>query len=400
MSAGFDVAAGFDVTAVRARFSALDGSFAFFDAPGGTQVPDEVGQAIAETMRSASGNTGAAYPASKAVEAVIGSAREAAARFTGATADEIIFGPSMTALNFTLSRTVGRTLKPGDEILVTRLDHDANVAPWLDLARDNGLIVRHVDVRPDTSLNIDDLRAKLSERTRVVAFPWAANSVGTVTDARLIADLAHSAGALAWVDAVQYAPHFAMDLPAAGADVVLFSSYKFCGPHLGVAYGRRSVLESWLPYKARPAPVSPVGARFETGSLPTESLGGFLATTRYLESIGGMTAVASWERELAAKFLTGLPADTILYGVPDVAGRIPVFLFNLPGVPAAEVASRMAAQGMGVWSGGNFYALGLYERLGWGEAVRVGLTHYNTLDEVGRLTAALGSLPRTAGAAR
>jgi cysteine desulfurase family protein (TIGR01976 family) len=389
----------FDVAAVRARFGALDGSFAFFDAPGGTQVPDEVGAAIAATMRTASGNTGAVYPASKAVEAVAEEARLLAARFAGSSPDEIIFGANMTTLNFTLSRTAGRAWRPGDEILVTRLGHDANVAPWLDLAQDKDLVVRHVDVLPDSTLDIADLRRKLSGRTRVVAFPWAANSLGTITDARVIADIAHEAGAIAWADAVQYAPHFPMDLPATGVDVVLFSADKFCGPHLGIACGRRELLESWIPYKARPAPVSPAGARFQTGSLPIEALGGFSATMRYLDSIGGLTAIAEWERELSERFLAGLPEGTVLYGLPGTAGRVPIFLLNLPGVPAGDVPVRLAEQGIGVWSGTNYYSLGLYERLDWGEAVRVGIAHYNTLEEVGQLTAALTALcvPRRLG---
>jgi cysteine desulfurase family protein (TIGR01976 family) len=382
----------FDVAAVRARFSALDGSFAFFDAPGGTQVPDEVGAAVAATMRTASGNTGANYPASKAVEAVLAEARQLCAQFAGCHPDEIIFGANMTALNFTLSRTACRDLAPGDEILVTRLDHDANVAPWLHAARDNDLVVRHVDVLPDSRLDIDDLRAKLSGRTRVVAFPWAANSLGTITDARLIADLAHEAGAIAWADAVQYAAHLPMDLPATGVDIVLYSAYKFCGPHLGIGYGRREVLQSWTPYKARPAADTPAGARFQTGSLPTESLGGLIAAMRYLDSIGGMTAIADYERTLSERFLAGLPAGTVLYGQQGLADRIPIFLFNLPGVPAADVALRLAEQDMGVWSGTNYYSLGLYERMNWGEAVRVGLCHYNTPAEVDALNTAMAAL--------
>jgi cysteine desulfurase family protein (TIGR01976 family) len=388
--------AGFDVEAVRARFSSLDGSFAFFDAPGGTQVPDEVGEAIARAMREASGNVGAVYRTSKAAEAVAAEARLLAAQFAGVSADEIIFGANMTTLNFTLSRTVGRGLAPGDEILVTRLDHDANVAPWLDLARDRDLVVRHVDVLPDTSLDLDDLRGKLSERTRIVAFPWAANSVGTVTDAGKVAELAHQAGAIAWADAVQYAPHLPMDLPATGIDVALFSAYKFCGPHLGIGYARRDLLESLAPYKARPAPASPPGARFETGSLPIETLAGFAAAMRYLASIGGIGAIAEWEAGLGERFLAGLPDAAIRYGLAGVDGRVPIFLLNLPGVPASEAAARLADDGIGVWSGTNFYSLGLYERLSWGEALRVGICHYNTPDEVDRLTAALGRLCRRA----
>jgi cysteine desulfurase family protein (TIGR01976 family) len=382
----------FDVRAVRDRFSALDDTFAFFDAPGGTQVPDEVGDAVAVAMRDASGNTGANYPASKAVEAIIAQARDRAAAFTGATAEEIIFGANMTSLNFSLSRAAARGFRAGDEILVTRLDHDAGVAPWLDLAADKDLVVRHVDVRPDTSLDFDDLARKLSDRTRVVAFSWAANSVGTITDARRLADLAHAAGALAWADAVQYAPHQPMDVVAAGADIVIYSAYKFCGPHLGIAYGRRELLDSWAAYKARPAPVSPAGARFETGSLPAETLAGFNATMDYLESIGGIGAIAEWETLLGERFLAGLPEGTIRYGLPGTEGRIPVFLLNLPGVPAAGAAAELAERGFGVWSGTHFYSLGLHERLDWGEALRVGITHYNTLDEVDRLTAALREL--------
>ena len=388
----------FDVDAVRSRFSALDGTFAFFDAPGGTQVPDEVGEAIAATMRTASGNIGANYPVSKAIEAVIAEARELSARFASCHPDEIIFGANMTTLNFTLSRTACRDLAPGDEILVTRLDHDANVAPWLHAARDNDLVVRHVDVLPDSRLDIDDLRAKLSDRTRIVAFPWAANSLGTITDARLIADLAHEAGAIAWADAVQYAAHLPMDLPATGVDIVLFSAYKFCGPHLGIGYGRRDVLQSWTPYKARPAADAPAGARFQTGSMPSETLAGLIATMRYLDSIGGMTAIADWERTLSERFLADLPEGTVLYGVPGLAGRIPIFLINLPGVPAADAALRLSEQNIGVWSGTNYYSLGLYERMDWGEALRVGLCHYNTLAEVDALNAALAGLIRSASA--
>jgi cysteine desulfurase family protein (TIGR01976 family) len=390
--------ASFDVDAVRARFSALDGSFAFFDAPGGTQVPDEVGEAVAATMRTASGNIGANYPVSKAIEAVLAEARELSARFANCHPDEIVFGANMTTLNFTLSRTACRDLAPGDEILVTRLDHDANVAPWLHAAKDNDLVVRHVDVLPDSRLDIDDLRGKLSDRTRIVAFPWAANSLGTITDARLIADLAHEVGAIAWADAVQYAAHLPMDLPATGVDIVLFSAYKFCGPHLGIGYGRREVLQSWTPYKARPASDTPAGARFQTGSMPSETLGGLIATMHYLDSIGGMTAIADWERTLSERFLAGLPEGTVLYGVPGLADRIPIFLINLPGVPAADAALRLSEQNMGVWSGTNYYSLGLYERMDWGEALRVGLCHYNTLAEVDALNAALAGLIRSASA--
>jgi cysteine desulfurase family protein (TIGR01976 family) len=382
----------FDIAAVRARFSSLRDDFVFLDAPGGTQTPDEVAAAVARVYADASGNTGAPYATSRRIEAVVEQARAASARFLGCDPDEIMFGGSMTALNFTLSRTLGRTLRPGDEILVTRLDHDANVAPWLELARDAGLVVRQADVRADTTLDVSDLQRQLGPRTAVVAFPWASNAVGTTVDARAVCDLAHQAGALAWIDAVQYAPHEPIDVRAAGADVLLCSAYKFCGPHLGIAYGRRELLESWRPYKARPAPMQPVGHRFETGTLPYELLGGLVAALAYADSLGGTGQIAAWERELGERLLAGLPPGARLYGLPTMAGRVPTFLVNFPGVPSAALSAALADRGFGVWSGDSYYAPGLHERIAWGEALRIGLAHYNTLDEVDRFNQALASL--------
>jgi cysteine desulfurase family protein (TIGR01976 family) len=382
----------FDIAAVRARFSSLRDDFVFLDAPGGTQTPDEVAAAVARVYADASGNTGAPYATSRRIEAVVEQARAASARFLGCDPDEIMFGGSMTALNFTLSRTLGRTLRPGDEILVTRLDHDANVAPWLELARDAGLVVRQADVRADTTLDVSDLERQLGPRTAVVAFPWASNAVGTTVDARAVCELAHQAGALAWIDAVQYAPHEPIDVRAAGADVLLCSAYKFCGPHLGIAYGRRELLESWRPYKARPAPMQPVGHRFETGTLPYELLGGLVAALAYADSLGGAGPIAAWERELGERLLAGLPPGARLYGLPTMAGRVPTFLVNFPGVPSAALSAALADRGFGVWSGDSYYAPGLHERVAWGEALRIGLAHYNTLDEVDRFNQALASL--------
>jgi cysteine desulfurase family protein (TIGR01976 family) len=381
----------------RERFSSLRAGFAFLDAPGGTQTPDEVGAAVATVYREASGNTGAPYATSQRLEALVDEARTASARFLGCTADEVIFGANMTSLNFTLSRTLGRQLQEGDEIVVTRLDHDANVAPWLDLASDLGLQVRHADVHADSTLDLADLERQLGPRTKVVAFPWAANSTGTIVDARAVCDLAHEAGALAWVDAVQYAAHEPMDVRSIDADVVTCSAYKFCGPHLGIAFGRREVLESWRPYKARPVALEPVGHRFETGTLAYELLGGLLATYAYLDSLGGMAQIAAWERHLGERLLAGLPPSATLYGLPDMEGRVPTFLFNFPGVPSAKLSEELAGLGFGVWSHGSYYALGLHDRIGWGEALRVGLAHYNTLDEIDRFNEALATLVATHG---
>jgi selenocysteine lyase/cysteine desulfurase len=221
----------------RERFSSLKYGFAFFDAPGGTQVPDEVGDAIARALREASANLGAGYGTSLRVKEILEQAEAGAARLLGCAPHEITFGPNMTSLNFALSRTAGRELAPGDEILISSADHDAGVAPWLELARDRALVVRHIQLHPDTTLDFDDLQAKLSDRTRVVAFAWASNAVGTIVDAARACRLAHDAGALAWIDAVHYAAHEPIDVRAVGADILLCSPYKFCGPHLGIAYG-------------------------------------------------------------------------------------------------------------------------------------------------------------------
>jgi cysteine desulfurase family protein (TIGR01976 family) len=361
-------------------------------AGGGSAPSSAIAAAVAEVYRESSGNTGAPYATSRRLEALVDEARAASASFLGCTFDEIIFGANMTSLNFTLSRTLGRQLTPGDEIVVTRLDHDANVAPWLDLASDRDLVVRHADVHADTRLDLADLESQLGPRTKVVAFPWAANSTGTIVDARAICDLAHQAGALAWVDAVQYAAHEPMDVQAIGADVATCSAYKFCGPHLGIAFGRRDLLESWKPYKARPVSFEPVGHRFETGTLPYELLGGLLATYAYLDSLGGMAELAAWERQLGERMLAGFPADTQLYGPPTMTGRVPTFLINFRGVSSAQLSEELAERGFGVWSHGSYYALGLHERIGWGEALRIGLAHYNTMEEMDRFNEILAAL--------
>jgi cysteine desulfurase family protein (TIGR01976 family) len=380
---------GFDVAAVRKRFSSLR-DFAFLDAPGGTQVPDEVGDAIARALREASANLGAGYATSRRVGEILVAAEHKAARFLGCEPHEVIFGQNMTSLNFTLSRTAGRGFQPGDEILVSALDHDGGVAPWLELAHDAGLVVRHVGLHDDTTYDFDDLQRKLGPRTRVVAFAWASNAIGTVVDARRVCRLAHEAGALAWVDAVHYAAHEPIDVREVGADVLICSPYKFCGPHLGLAYGRAEVIERWRPYKARPAPVSPLGRRFETGTLPYEQLAGFNAAIDYLDSIGGFAAIVPYERALGQRFLDGISDAVTVYGLPGMAGRVPTFLVNVAGVAAEDVAARLAEAQVGVWAHDSWYSLDLYRRLGYdGKSVRIGFIHYNSPDEVDRLVEAL-----------
>jgi cysteine desulfurase family protein (TIGR01976 family) len=382
-----------DVTAVRERFSALHQGFTFFDAPGGSQVPDEVGDAVARTLREASANLGALYETSRRVGEILERAEANAARFLGCQPNEVIFGPNMTSLDFMLSRTAGRTFEPGDEILVSALDHDGGVAPWLELAHDRDLVVRSIELLPDTTLNYEHLENLLSDRTRVVAFAWASNAVGTMVDARRVCDLAHRAGALAWIDAVHYAAHEPIDVRAIDADVLICSPYKFCGPHLGLAYGRAEVIEQWRPYKARPAPTTPLSRRFETGTLPFELLAGFNATIDYLDSIGGFDAIIPYERALGEQFLAGISDAVSVYGLPSMEGRVPTFLINVGDVAAADVAARLAEQNMGVWAHDSWYSLGLYRRLGYAEqAVRLGFIHYNTAEEVDGLVAALNGL--------
>ena len=381
-----------DVAAVRRRFSALAAPQVFFDAPGGTQVPDEVVEAVARYLREANANAGGPFATSRRTDAVLAQARLAAAEFLRCDPDEAIFGANMTTLNFTLSRTVGRTLHAGDEILVTRLDHDGNVAPWLELARDLDLRVRFVDVHDDTTLDLADLERQLTERTRVVAFPVASNAVGTLTDVHRIAELAHEADALAWADAVHYGPHGPIDVRDWGVDVLLCSPYKFFGPHLGLAYGRAEVLRSWRAYKVRPAPDEPLGSRFETGTQAHELLAGFVAAVDYVHSIG-WGAIRAHERELGRRFLDALPSRATLYGLPTMEGRVPTFAFNVEGLSATDAARRLGDRGFAVWHG-NYYAQEIMERLGLGDegAVRVGIVHYNTTDEVDRLLAELAEL--------
>ena len=385
-------AVALDVAAVRARFTALERPTAFFDGPGGTQVPDSVIEAMAAYLRDSNANLGGPFATSRASDAVVVAAREATARFLGCSPAEVGFGQNMTTLNFALSRALARDLRGGDEVVVTRLDHDANIAPWLEVARDLDLVVRFADVRGDEcALDMDDLERQLSERTRVVAFPWASNAVGTITDVGRIVELAHAAGALAWVDAVHYAPHGPMDVVEAGVDVLLCSPYKFFGPHLGVFYGRSDVLERLRAYKVRPAPSEPVAHRFETGTLAHEALAGLVAALAYVDSVG-WDAIVTYERELGQRFLDALPEAITLYGIRGMEGRTPMFALTVPGRSPFQAASLLAEKDIAVWSG-NYYAVEVMERLGLPDgAVRVGFVHYNTADEVDRLLAELERL--------
>jgi cysteine desulfurase family protein (TIGR01976 family) len=381
-----------DVHAVRARFSALQRRLAFFDGPGGTQCPDEVIDAIAAYLRESNANVGAPYETSRRTDALVDHAHERAAGFLGCTPAEVAFGQSMTALNFLLTRALGRTLRAGDEVVVTVLDHDGNVAPWLELAHDLGIVGRTAGVLDDLSLDYESLAALLSERTRVVAFPVAANSVGTAPDVRRIVELAHDAGALAWADAVHYGPHGPIDVAAWDVDVLVCSPYKFFGPHLGLAFGKRELLESWRPYKVRPAADEPVGHRFELGTMQHELLAGFAAAVDYVDSLG-WEAIVAHERALGERFLAGLPAGVRLYGLPTMEGRVPTFCFDADGREPEEVARLLGERDLAVWHG-DYYAIETMRHLGLEGrgAVRAGIVHYNTAEEVDRLLDALSEL--------
>jgi cysteine desulfurase family protein (TIGR01976 family) len=382
-----------DVDAARARFSALDRRLAFFDGPGGTQCPDEVIDAIADYLRHDNANIGAPYETSRRTDGLVARAHERASSFLGCDAGEVAFGQSMTSLNFLLTRALARELEAGDEVLVTRLDHDANVAPWLALAEDVGIVVKFVGVHDDLSLDLDDLAAKRTPRTKVVAFPAAANSVGTTPDVARIVELAHEAGALAWVDAVHYGPHGPIDVAAWGCDVLVCSPYKFFGPHMGMAFGREELLRSWRAYKVRPSADEPVGRRFELGTNQHELLAGFVAAVDYIHSLG-WDAIVEHESVLGERFLGGLPDGVTLHGLPTMEGRVPTFCFSVADRTAHSVAEHLAERDIAVWWG-NYYALETMRQLGLDEddgAVRAGIVHYNTAEEVDRLLACLAEL--------
>jgi cysteine desulfurase family protein (TIGR01976 family) len=372
------------VESVRAQFGALERDLVFFDAPGGTQVPDSVIDAIAGYLRDENANLGGPFETSRLSDALIERAHAAAAGFLNAATDEVVFGANMTTLNFTLSRTAAREWREGDEIVCTQLDHDGNISPWLELAHDRGFKVQLAHVDDECRLDLDHLRSLVNERTRVVAYPFAANAVGTVTPVAEIAAIAHDAGALAWVDAVHYGPHGPIDVAALGVDVLLCSPYKFYGPHLGLAFVSGDL--AWRPYKVRPA-----DSRYETGTLAHELLAGFVACVQYLDGVG-WDFVLEHERELGQRFLDGIPTGWTLHGIPTMEGRVPTFALTHDSLSPEDAATRLGERGFAVWHG-NYYAVEIMKRLGLPDgAVRVGIVHYNTVKEVERLLDALAAL--------
>ena len=407
----------FDVAAIRARFPALSlkhggQPMAFFDGPGGTQVPDTVIDAVADYYRRSNANHGGAFETSRRSDAIVEEAHAAVADLLGVAADEMTLGPNMTTLTFHLSRSIAASFRPGDEIVVTGLDHQANVDPWIAAARDNELIVRTWEPRlDDCTLPVEDLDTLIGPRTRLVAVGWASNAVGTINPVAEIAAVAHRAGAWLYVDAVHAAPHLSLDARAVGADFVACSVYKFFGPHVGAVYGRGEILASLPAYKVRPA-----SHRFETGTGNFEGYAGALAAVEYLAWVGerlggagagadrrarlvaGMTAIRSYEMVLYRRLADGLaaiPGVTTL-GITDPAAfdrRTPTAALTIDGVTPRAAAEALGDQGIAVWDG-DFYATGLIERLGLAPegVLRIGLTHYNTRAEVDRLLAALAEI--------
>ncbi|HEV3002801.1 MAG TPA: cysteine desulfurase-like protein [Solirubrobacteraceae bacterium] len=397
---------------VRSRFPALARGAAFLDGPGGSQAPEEVIEAIAGHLRRGTANDAGVFATSRETVALIAEARRAAAALTGSEPEEIAFGANMTTLNFLLAHAVARTLAPGDEIVVTQLDHDANVSPWLRVAEDHGLVVRTAPLRTeDATLDVDALEALIGSRTRVVAFTLASNAVGSLTDARRIADAAHAGGALAWADGVHYAPHRRPDRTALGLDVVLCSPYKFFGPHLGIAAIRRDLAESWPADRVRPASETPAGHRFETGTQSFEAMAGTVAAIEYLASLGdgdldaAYARIREYEEGLSRVVLDRLPAidGVTLYGVTDPAARTPTFCFTVDGATPRAVSEALAERDVYTWDG-NYYALSVMEALGLeehGGAVRAGFLHYNTAEEAERLCDAVEEIAAQGrGAAR
>lgn len=399
----------FDVLAARARFPALSrthrgGPVAYFDGPGGTQVPDAVIAAMADVFERGVSNLGGPFDSSALAGSVTENARHAVADLFGAgDTEEIVFGQNMTSLTFAVSRAIARTWKPGDRIVVTSLDHDANVTPWRLAAADRGVAV---DVARFDSASFrlppTAVAELLTDRTRLVAVTHASNAVGTIPDVAAIAAAARQVGAITYVDAVHYAPHGVVDVVALGVDFLVASAYKFHGPHVGALYGRRELLEELTAYKVRPAPDRGAG-KWETGTQSFESLAGVTASIDYLASLGegddrrerliqGHRRVAGHMRSLMETFLAGLGDHVTLHGIPSIEGRTPTFALTVSGVTPAQAAGRLADVGLLVWSG-HYYAVEPMAQLGLGEgAVRIGFVHTTTHDEVDRLLEALESL--------
>jgi len=400
----------FSISAIRKQLPSLtqtqDGKpVVYFDNPGGTQVPQTVIDAMVRYLVRDNANHGGAFPTSRRSDAMLEEAHQAMADMLGAASrNEVAFGANMTTHTMGLSRALAHWVKPGDEVIVTRLDHDANVSPWMLLARDAGATLRWVDFHPeDCTLNLDDMERQLSKKTKIVACGLASNAVGTINDVEMISRMAHAYGALVFVDAVQYAPHGPIDVQALDCDFLMCSAYKFFGPHEGVLYGKFDLLDRLPAYKVRPADNRPPH-KFETGTQNHEGIAGTLAAVEYLASLSGakgtrrerilasMAMIQDYERSLVAHLIKGLQQikGLRIYGITDPIHfdqRVPTVAFRIEGYPPRRIAEALGERGIFVWDG-NYYALAVTERLDVedkGGMVRVGLAHYNTREEVDRL---------------
>jgi len=405
-----------DLAAIRAQFPSFAETVnghpaAYLDGPGGTQVPQRVIDAISDYLKHANANTCGAYLTSRRTNETIAAARVAMADFFGCDSDEVAFGFTMTSLTYAMSRAIVRELKPGDEVVVTLLDHDANFSPWMAL-EERGVTVRRVAFRPaDCTLDMEDLASKINNRTRLVAVGYASNAVGTINPVKKIVHMAHAVGALAYVDAVHYAPHGPIDVRDLDCDFLVCSSYKFFGPHMGVLYGKRQHLTRLQPYKLR-ANTNESPARWEWGTLNHECIAGITACVDYIAEVGrglkpsvnsrraailaAYEEFVRYERALCERLLHGLRglAGVKVYGITDpvrMAERCPTIALRAPGHTPLELATKLGDRGFFTWDG-NYYALNLTEQLDVekdGGFLRIGLFHYNTVEEVDRLLAAL-----------
>jgi len=412
----------FDLIWVRSQFPSLaqtvNGQPAvFLDGPGGTQVPQRVIDAISDYLQRNNANTGGAYVTSRHTDAMIAGARAAMAEFLGCDPDEMVLGQNMTSLTFAISRSIGRELVAGDEVVLTHLDHDANVSPWRAL-EERGVIIRMADIHQnDCTLDMDDLARKITNRTRLVAAGYASNAVGTINNVKEIVRLAHQFGAMAYIDAVHYAPHGPIDVRQLDCDFLVCSTYKFFGPHMGVLYGKREHLQRLQPYKVR-ANTNAIPNRWEWGTLNHECIAGITACVDYLAELGrrGNPSVASRRAALLAAFemiqkherglmetlIEGLLAIPGLksYGISDrkrFSERCPTVAVRIPGHTPLELATKLGERGFFTWDG-NYYALNLTEKLDVekdGGFLRIGLAHYNTMEEVERLLSVLGQIAQS-----
>jgi len=410
-----------DSNRIRAEFPSLDRPAIFFDNPGGTQIARQSAGRIQKYLLECNANHDGAFKTSRDSDAMLDQAHQAMADMLNASRrEEIVFGANMTTLTLSLSRALARTFNPGDEIVVTRLDHDANISPWLLAAEDRGCKITWVDFDvEDCTLKLDDFERALARKPKLVAFGYASNAVGTINPVHQLTRMAHEAGALVYVDAVQYAPHGPIDVQDMGCDFLVCSAYKFFGPHAGILYGRYDLLDGLKAYKVRPAPALPPG-KFETGTQNHEGIAGVLGAVEYLAWVGetfggegeawreagfsgqklsvhkGLAAIRSYEMDLSRALIEAIESvpGTRIYGITDpkrLDQRVPTVSFRLEGKHPRAIAEALGNEGFYVWDG-NYYALAVTDRLGIetsGGMVRVGAAHYNTVDEVARFGEAL-----------